>query len=185
MNYKEAEKRLSVAEKLYSQYLGENFPQIAQFLYYLASTHCQQKEFAKAENEAKRALEISIQKYGTDHPWTIISSGLLSKVLISAGRPIHAAPYLDKAMEKFRSAPNRRSGSWWFNAAGIMGECLTLLKRYDEAERLLIESYMGFQSVRGEKSPDMVEARQRLVKLYEAWGKNMKADQFRYGSLSQ
>ncbi len=182
-NYQEAEKRMNEADKLFSQYLGESYPQIADFLYYLASIHCLQKDYARAEAEARRALEIRRQKNAPDDPWTIISLGALSKVLISAGRPARAAPYLREAMEKFQASPNRRASDL-FNAAGILGECLTLLKRYDEAERFLNESYTGFQSVRGEKSPTIVEARQRLVKLYEAWGKPDKAAQFRAGPSS-
>ncbi len=177
-NYQEAEKRLNEADKVFSQYLGANCPRISEFLYYLASIHCLQKDYARAEFEARRALENSMHKNSPDHPLTIISLGLLSKVLISSGRPAHAAPYLREAMEKFEASPNR-SAHDWFGVTGILGECLTLLKRYDEAERLLIESYTGFQPIRGEKSPDMLEARQRLVKLYEAWGKNMKTDQYR------
>ncbi|MGH9940356.1 MAG: tetratricopeptide repeat protein, partial [Blastocatellia bacterium] len=99
-------------------------------------------------------------------------------VLISSGRPARAAPYLREALEKLQASPIR-STSDLFSAAGILGECLTLLKRYAEAERLLNESYTGFQLVRGEKSVAMVQARQRWVKLYEAWGKPDKAAQFR------
>jgi len=51
---------------------------------------------------------------------------------------------------------------------------LTLLKRYDEAERMLNEGYAGFQSCE-EKCPGKMQTRQRLVKLYEAWGKPEKA----------
>ncbi|MGH9835352.1 MAG: tetratricopeptide repeat protein, partial [Blastocatellia bacterium] len=87
--------------------------------------------------------EISRQKYGPDHHRTIISLGLLSKVQISAGRPARATPYLREAMGKYRAAPDE-------SVAGMLGECLTLLKRYDEAERFLNQSYTGFQSVRGE-----------------------------------
>jgi tetratricopeptide (TPR) repeat protein len=177
-NYQEAEKRLSEADKLFSQYLGESFTQIAEFLYYLASIHCLQKDYARAEAEARRALEIRRQKQGPDHPWTIVSLGLLSKVLISAGRPANAAPYLREAMEKFRAAPDRNK---WHQVAGILGECLMLLKRYEEAERLLIESCTIHQCDCGGKSRGtfLIEMCQRLVKLYEAWGKKEQAARFR------
>ncbi len=63
-------------------------------------------------------------------------------------------------------------------AAGVLGECLTLLKRYDEAERALNENYAAYQS-RGGECPGKIEARRRLVKLYEAWGKPEQAARFR------
>lgn len=177
-NYQEAEKRLIEADKLFSQYLGESFGQIAQFLHYLASIHCLQKDYARAEAEARRALEISRQKYGPDNPWTITSLGLLSKVLISAGRPDRAAPYLREAMEKYRVTPN---GNKLHELAGTLGECLTLLKRYEEAERLLNENCTIHVCDCSGKSPQEVEMRQRLVKLYEAWGKPEQAARVRTG----
>ncbi|MGE0131111.1 MAG: tetratricopeptide repeat protein [Blastocatellales bacterium] len=177
-NYQEAEKLLNEADKLFSQYLGADYPQIAEFLYYLASIHCSKGDYARAETEARRALEISQQKYGPNHLRTINSLVLLSKALISGGRSAQAIPYLREAMGKFRATPKSNIGKW-FNVAGILGECLTLLKRYDEAERFLSESYTGFQSIRGERSPEWEEARQRLVKLYEAWGKPEQAARFR------
>ena len=175
-DYQEAEKLVSQAERLFSQYLGADYPQIADFLYYLATIHCLRKDYARAEAEARRALEIRRQGKMPSHPATLISLGLLSKVLISAGRPARAAPYLREAMEKFWVAPDREGNL--ANAAGILGECLTLLKRYDEAERALNENYAGFQSC-DEKCPGKMEARQRLTKLYEAWGKPEQAARFR------
>jgi serine/threonine-protein kinase len=176
-DYQGAEKRLNEAERLFSQYLGADYPQIAEFLFYLSSIHCLQKDYARAEAEAKRALEINRQRYGPDDARTVIMLGLLIKTLIIAGRPAHAPPHLREAIEKFQAAPDRSKGQWG-SAAGILGECMTLLKRYDEAERLLIENYTSFQAC-VEKCQDKVEARRRLVKLYDAWGKPEQAARFR------
>ncbi len=176
-NYQEAEKRLNEAERLFSQYLGQNFGQIADFLYYLASIHCLQGDYAKAEAEARRALEISRQMYGPDHPRIIRSLGLLIKALISAGKSARAAPYLREAMEKFRDLPNEKK---WIQAGSILGECLTLLKRYDEAERLMTGTCAIHQCNCSEKTSDDMEMRQRLVKLYEAWRKPEQAALYRF-----
>ncbi len=178
-NYQEAEKSLHEADKLFSQYLGADYPQIAEFLYYLASIHCRQKDYARAEAEARRALEISRQKLGPEHPRMVISLGLLSKVLISAGKPDRAAPYLREALEKQQVAPTRSSGRW-SRTASIVGECLTLLKRYKQAERKLLESYNGCECDCSQKSPDTVEMCQRLVNLYQMWGKKEQADHYRF-----
>ncbi|HKQ75354.1 MAG TPA: protein kinase [Blastocatellia bacterium] len=176
-NYQEAEKRLNEAERLFSQYLGRNFGQIADFLYYLASIHCIQKNYAKAEAEARRALEISRQMYGQDHSRTIRSLGLLSKALLSASKPARASPYLHEAMEEFRDLPNERK---WIQAGSILGECLMLLKRYDEAERLMTGTCAIHQCNCSEKTTDDIEMRWRLVKLYEAWGKPQQAARYRF-----
>ncbi|MCG3162522.1 MAG: Serine/threonine-protein kinase PknD [Acidobacteria bacterium] len=175
-DYQEAEKRLNEAERLFSKYLGADYPQIAQFLYYLSSIHCLRKDYARAEAEARRALEINRRKHGPNDARTVIALGLLIKTLIVADRSARAEPYLREAMEKFQAVQDRKKGQW-AAAAGILGECMTLLKRYDEAERLLIENFRGFEAC-VEKCQDKVEARQRLVKLYEAWGKPDRAARF-------
>src|SRR5262245_44562844 len=175
--YQEAEKLLKEAEKLFSQYLGANYPQIADFLYYLASIHCLQGDYARAEAEARRALEIDRQRIFPGHPRPIITLGLLSKVLIKSGRPASAAPYLHEAMEKYRAMPDRNK---WFQLAGILGECLTSLGRYDEAERLLNESCAIHHCDCSGKSPESVEMCQRLVRLYEAWDKPEQAARYRF-----
>jgi len=176
-NYQEAEKRLNEAERLFSQYLGASRSQITDFLYYLASIHCLQGDRARAEAEAMRALEISRRVYGPDDSRTIRSLGLLSKAMISAGQPARASPYLREAIEKFRDLPKEKK---LIQAAGILGECLTLLKRYDEAERLMAGTCAVHQCNCSEKSPDDVEMRQRLAQLYEAWGKPDQAACYRF-----
>ena len=62
---------------------------------------------------------------------------------------------------------------------GALGECLTAQHRYAEAESLLIESYNSLKASQGEQNPRTIEARQRLVKFYEAWKKPALAAQYR------
>ncbi len=172
-NYQEAEKFLVEADSLFSQYL-EGHPQIADFLYYLASIHCLQGDYTRAEAEARRALEIIQQKFSPEHRRVSLPLGLLSKILIQAKRPSLAAQPLRDAIAIYQNSANS-SGGKSSRAAGILGECLTLLKRYDEAERFLKESCTGLDCEGSRTSPEAVEARQRLDKLYAAWGKKTRA----------
>jgi hypothetical protein len=55
--------------------------------------------------------------------------------------------------------------------SGALGECLTIQKRYAEAEPLLIQSYKTLKSVQVPGSPTRIEARDRLASLYAGWGK--------------
>jgi serine/threonine-protein kinase len=182
-NYEKAEKLLNEAEKLCREYLGVNHTMISRCLYYLASIHCRQKDYASAEAEAKRALDISLGKNGPNHAWTIILQGLLSKVLISSGQEHRAIPYLNEAIKKFGDAQNRSIGEW-FGVAGMLGECLTLLKRYDDAEAYLNESYRAFKPglrcKERRRGSLLIEACGRLEKLYEAWGKPDQAARYRF-----
>jgi serine/threonine protein kinase/tetratricopeptide (TPR) repeat protein len=180
--HREAEKLLNEAKNLCREYLGESYLTISRCLYYLASIHCRQRNYVSAEAEARRALEIALQKNGPDHAWTIVTQGLLSKVLISAGQAHRANPYLIEAIKKFGNTQNRSIGEW-FSAAGILGECLILLKRYDKAEAYLNESYRAFRPGPGCKGQRrgalLIEACGRLASLYEAWGKPDQAARYR------
>lgn len=62
---------------------------------------------------------------------------------------------------------------------GALGECLMAQKRYHEAEPLLRSSYDGVKSKFGEQHQRTVQARQRLAKLYGAWGKPNEAARYR------
>ena len=55
------------------------------------------------------------------------------------------------------------------HARSVLGECLTALGRYDEAEPLVLESYERLQAVLGESGTETRKALPRIVKLYEAW----------------
>ena len=60
---------------------------------------------------------------------------------------------------------------------GALGECLIDQKRYSEAEPLLQNSYNDLKASQGE-NPRTILARQRLTRLYEAWGKAAEAANF-------
>ena len=57
------------------------------------------------------------------------------------------------------------------SSESILGEHLVLEHRYREAETLLLRSERSLVASRGEHAPIVGDARSRLVKLYEAWGK--------------
>ncbi len=60
----------------------------------------------------------------------------------------------------------------------ILGYCLLKLGRYAEAEPLLVNSYQLLQSKEPQRKRTQ-KALQRVVVLYEAWGKADRAAQYR------
>ena len=81
-------------------------------------------------------------------------------------------------MRKAASESGRDGGPRLIAAAeGGLGRCLTMLRRYAEAEPLLLSSHAAIQKLAD------VEAHHRavdkLVKLYEAWEKPDKASEWR------
>ena len=101
-------------------------------------------------------------------------------MLLEKEEPGSAEPVLRECLEIRREA--LPEGHWLAaNTESILGGCLTALERYAEAEPLLLESYPVIKAARGESHQRTLEAGQRVVDLYEAWGQPDEADQ--YGAL--
>jgi thioredoxin-like negative regulator of GroEL len=60
-----------------------------------------------------------------------------------------------------------------------LGACLTKLNRYREAEEQLLTDYTGLKAARGEQHETTRKAANRLLELYEAWGKPDQAAIYR------
>ena len=61
----------------------------------------------------------------------------------------------------------------------LLGECLTALGRYEQAEVLLLESHSVISQNHGEQHEQALESANRLVDLYQAWGKPRQAAEWR------
>jgi len=65
------------------------------------------------------------------------------------------------------------------SAESALGSCLARLRRYDEAEPLLVNSYSILKTKRGPADALTLETLTQLIDLYQAWGKPDKAAQYR------
>ena len=70
-----------------------------------------------------------------------------------------------------------------FDTKSILGEALLDQKKFAEAEPLLLSGYEGMKqredTIPSEDKPRLTKALERLVKLYEAWGKKDEAMKWR------
>ena len=67
-------------------------------------------------------------------------------------------------------------------AGSLLGESLAARGAYDEAEPLLLESYAALDAALPagpRREQKLVPAAERIVKLYDAWGKPAAADEWR------
>jgi len=100
------------------------------------------------------------------------------EILVRLERCDEAEPMLRLAVDLRRRALPR--GHWRIsNAESAWGECLTRLGRYEDAERLVVESHPVLQRVRGERHPLTLQAIGRIVELYSAWGREDWAQGYR------
>src|SRR4029077_1129009 len=130
----------------------------------------EQGRFAEAQVKVKEALKIyrgSFGPYYDNYPTALIISGL---ILAKTGQPQEGEIILREAV-KIRTESLPKEHYWVALANSALAECLTIQKRYNEAEPLLLNSYEALKISQGADNPRTTIALQRLINLYEAWNK--------------
>ena len=115
-------------------------------------------------------METYRARYGGENNQTIMATDTYGMALLGMGLATEAETVL-------RDLIARLDVTFW--AVPILrahlGMCLGELGRYEEAERILIETYPQLQTVQ-EEQETMVRY---TIELYEAWGKPEQADEWR------
>ena len=102
--------------------------------------------------------------------------------MLRHGRHTDAEPILRECLailqKKQPEAPTT------FLAQSLLGDVLLAQQKYAEAEPLLVQGYEGLKAREGQISPlyarfRIGEAGERIVRLYEAWGRAEKAAEWR------
>lgn len=177
--YSEAEKLLRQGEAIYRQVLGGDAnSSIGAGKANLGWLYFLKRDYAKAEDEYEEGVDLLRKYFATEHPVTATAIAMLGLTLTREGKSSEGEPYLREALA-IRKKILRQGDVMIPVTESALGECLTARKRYAEAETLLLSGYAGMKSTLGEKDPRAVEGRQRLAKLYEAWGKADQAAQYR------
>jgi hypothetical protein len=91
-------------------------------------------------------------------------------ILAKTGRPKEGEKILREAV-KIRTDLLPKGHYWVALVNSALGECLTIEKRYSEAEPLLLETYESLKSSQGASNPRTHLSLQRLITLYENWGR--------------
>ncbi len=176
--YGEAESLIDEGTKQYAKTMGDDHPNVAFGLTLLAYTYYYEGRYDRAEREARKAFAIADKLPKGSHIYTGAAVAL-GRVLNRTGRSVEAEPLLREALTTHEGTTPRRSTTMAYLLLGSLGECLTTEKRYADAEPLLKESYETLTALQVPNSPMLDEARQRLVTLYDDWGKPQAADPYR------
>jgi tetratricopeptide (TPR) repeat protein len=177
--------RLAEALPLYEQALerrraklGPDHPDTINTMDNLASAY----RHAGRSGEALPLWRVSLEKrrrqLPAQHPDLAVTLASLASVLSDLDRPAEAEPLLRECLAiRERKLP---AGDWPTAAARtLLGDCLAKQRKYDEAESLLLQGYQGLANAQGIPPSLLRETVERVVKLYEAWGKNDKSDEWR------
>jgi eukaryotic-like serine/threonine-protein kinase len=122
----------------------------------------------EADELFQAALEDRRSRYSGAHPEIAYSLSDYGEILLDRGQPADALPLIEELVEmQEKLAPREK---WVIpSARQLLGQCLTALGRYAEAEPPLVSACEAL-----EKQPDALpsaarEARQGILALYAAW----------------
>ncbi|MGO9467838.1 MAG: tetratricopeptide repeat protein [Isosphaeraceae bacterium] len=138
-------------------------------------------QFARAEPLYTAALKQALKQFGPNDPRSAAAMAAAGRNLLMLKKWAEAEPTLRECLairEHFQP-----DGWPTFNVRSLVGGSLLGQKKYAEAEPLLLSGHEGLKAREAQIPPKakarLTEAGGRLVKLYEAWGKKDKADEWR------
>ncbi|UCC83771.1 MAG: serine/threonine protein kinase [Gemmatimonadota bacterium] len=169
--YREA---LSVHQSLY----GEAHHRHNMFLNNLASVLDYQGKYDEVEAVLREALRLE-RTHRPMGDWRLVSTLVngLGRFLSERGRCAEAEPLLREALEIIHNLPSGHR--WTSEAQSMLGACLGELGRFAEAEPLLIQGYDGLSAPGGVQTGSAETALERLLRMYEAWGRTEMAETYR------
>lgn len=177
-DYKAAEARYREALEILTKRVGKENAFTAIAIHNLATCLQDQKDFAAAEPLFAEAISIRRKILPATHPDLAVSLAGLGQLLMDKDEPQRAEALLREALEIRRKAFSKGNLQTAL-AENTLGECLTRLQRFAEAEPLLAESFSTIKDGTGDQDKRRAKALNRLVTLYEQWGKPDRAAQFR------
>jgi serine/threonine protein kinase/tetratricopeptide (TPR) repeat protein len=143
-------------------------------------------EALEAQGQPDKAAPLwreALDKVRSRDPADPDALALMGYKLLGQKRAAEAEPWLRECL---RIREQLASDEWGtFNARSILGGSLLSQKKYAEAEPLLVAGYEGMKqhvatiAPQSPRHDNLPEAAQRLVQLYEAWGRPEQAAAWR------
>jgi WD40 repeat protein len=153
--------------------LGLPDPALVLTLLRIARKHLDAGEAELAEGLLRAAHLHGRRTLGPENASVEQVSFHFAEVLARNGRAGEAEPLLRGLLERwsriFGDAPRT------LEAASLLGEVLTDLRKWEEAESRLLFAWEGREATAFISSVPAETTRERLLRLYEAWGKPEKA----------
>jgi len=144
-------------------------PDLAAGHHNLASALRDLGQYDQALEHFRRSIAIGEQVLDADHPNLAHPRMGVASVLIAQGLWAEAVPWLREALALRQALP--RDHRYRAETLGDLGEALTQLGRYAEAEPHLGEAYRIQQLIRDPGDRRLIRARERLVELYRRTGR--------------
>jgi Tfp pilus assembly protein PilF len=138
----------------------------------------EQKKYDEATAMLDEAIALTIAADGDQHPAIATFKQNLARVYLARGDSTRAASLLREVLTIRRRV--FAANDWrTLSAESMLGDALTGLRQYGEAEALLLHAAQFLKDGQGARGRDFAATRRRLVALYEAQGHPDKAAPYR------
>jgi len=178
--------KLDEAEALHGQTLelrrrtlGDTHPGTRKSMSYLVIVYWNQGRLDKAEPLQKELLALCRETLGTAHADTRLAINNLICLHMDQKQYTSATLLFEEIIQIWEDDRSQKGLLKMAEYQVNYGECLTHLKRFDEAESLLLIGYSCFKENLGEAHENTGEAKEKIADFYEAWGKPEKAAEYR------
>ncbi len=147
----------------------------------VALAHHEAGKLPEAETLLRELIIIRRRQPSVDELVLASALALLGDCLLGQGKFSEAEPVLRESL----TIRDQKQPKHWsrFNTQTLLGAALAGQKKYAEAEPLLLSGYEGLKArekqIPEPKRRSLGEAAERLMKLYDAWGKPNEADKWR------
>lgn len=155
--------------------LGPKHHSTGTYAHNLGALLHQSNKLDEAEQLYKTAYEIACASTGETSRSALTSLNQLAMLMLDQKRPGDALPLLQKVQAGFEK---ELPPDHWLHGASRMcvGECLYELKRYDEAEKILISAYEHLVRVQGAAHPNSKRVAGDLAQVCSATGRTADAE---------
>jgi non-specific serine/threonine protein kinase/serine/threonine-protein kinase len=161
--------------------LGPDHPATLRAMQELAVLEDEQSKLPEAEQHYAQLLTARRRGPSPDHPQVAAVLALFGRNLVKQGKYAQAEPLVREGLKIYESKQLQK----WdrFQCQTLLGASLSGQKKHAEAEPLLLSGYEGMKTRKQLMPvPDracLTEALERLVQLYDAWGKKDEAARWR------
>jgi serine/threonine protein kinase len=161
--------------------LGPEHPDTLMGMVGLAHMYGLQGRYREAEPLFLKVLEARRRVLGAEHPLSVHILGELGEVILAERRYFAAGQVLRDALRMYDKTHLDHWRRYW--VASMLGASLDAQGDHAQAEPLLLAGYNGMKERAGiipaDNRPSISQARAAIVRLYEAWGKPGKAEEWR------
>jgi serine/threonine-protein kinase len=146
--------------------------------YFMGELLTEQGKYSEAEKLLRHCMDVQCKMFGPDHLDLADTLALLGDVLTYNGQSVEGERLLRQSLSirEQKLAPGDR---WIAFARTQLGSSLARQGKFTEAERIILAGYEDLSRSKGTPTRQVAKALDRIIDLYEKWGKSEQAEAWR------